>query len=88
MKLNAKYKVRELAGESVVVIQGTAGADMTRILALNESSRYLWESLAGTEFDLDRVATLLQERYGIDTTTARRDGEVWIKRLEECNILE
>ncbi len=88
MKLNAKYKVRRLAGENVVVMQGRYGADMTRIIALNDSSCYLWESLAGREFDIEDVVRLLTERYGIDTETARRDGESWIASLEKNNILE
>ena len=38
MKIADKYKVRELAGEHVVVVQGSYGADMTRIVSLNASA--------------------------------------------------
>lgn len=88
MKIDPKYKVRELAGEYVVVVQGAYGADMTRLVALNESSRYLWEKLRGREFDLDDVVSLLVERYEVDEATARRDAGAWMSRLAECGVLE
>ena len=57
-------------------------------MALNESSRYLWEQLRGREFDLDDVVSLLVERYEVDEATARRDAEAWMSRLAECGVLE
>ena len=38
MKISEKFKVREMAGEHVIIMPGRVGADMTRILALNDSS--------------------------------------------------
>lgn len=88
MKIDPKYKVRELAGENVVVVQGAYGADMTRLVALNESSCYLWEALRGRDFDADDVARLLLERYEVDEPTARRDAGAWMERLTQCGVLE
>lgn len=88
MKIDSKYKVRELAGERVIVVQGTYGADMTRLVALNDSSFYLWEALRGRDFATDDVVALLLERYDVDEPTARRDAEAWTARLAECGILE
>lgn len=88
MKIDAKYKVREMAGEYIVVLPGRYGADMTRVLALNASSRYLWEALAGREFTAEEVVRLLTERYRVDEGTARHDAEAWMDRLETCGVLE
>ncbi len=87
MKIDPKYKVREVAGEHVVVVQGAYGADMTRIVALNESSRYLWEALRGSDFSSDDVVRLLLDRYEVDEATARHDAEAWMTRLSECGVL-
>ena len=46
MKINSHYKLREVAGETIVVNQGTTGMDMTRIISLNASAKLLYESLA------------------------------------------
>ena len=37
MKIKSEYKLREVAGETIIVNQGTIGVDMTRIISLNSS---------------------------------------------------
>ena len=58
MKIREEYKVREMAGEHVVIMQGRLGVDMTKIISLNESALYLWNALAGKEFSVDDAARL------------------------------
>ncbi len=78
MKLREEYKVREMAGEHVVIMQGRYGADMTRIISLNESALYLWNELQGKEFTA---------RYEIDSETALRDAAAWVEKLKECRLV-
>lgn len=87
MKINEAYKVREMAGEHVVIMQGRYGADMTRVISLNESSLYLWEALQGREFEVEDAAGLLIERYGIDLQTATCDAAAWIEKLKACKLI-
>ena len=87
MKISEKYKVREMAGEHIIVMPGRYGADMTRVVALNATSLYLWEQLAGREFDLDEVVRLLVAQYEIDPETASTDAEKWVEQLQKCGIL-
>ena len=35
MRVNSNYKLREIAGETIIVNQGKEGVDMTRIISLN-----------------------------------------------------
>lgn len=88
MKIKQQYKVREMAGEHVVIMQGKLGSDLTRIISLNESALYLWRAVEGKEFDVNHVADLLAEHYGIDDEIAQRDAARWIERLEECGLIE
>ena len=84
MKISEKFKVREMAGEHVIIMPGRVGADMTRILALNDSS----EALGGKDFTTGDAAALLLERYDVDEATAQRDAEAWAAKLAECGVLE
>lgn len=77
-----------MAGEHVVIMQGRLGSDLTRIISLNESAHYLWCELEGKEFNLDVVAELLAERYGIDSEVAMNDAKAWVERLSECGLTE
>ena len=60
MRIKEEYKVREMAGEHIVVMQGRYGVDMTKVIALNETSLWLWNRLQGREFGTDDVRDLLQ----------------------------
>jgi hypothetical protein len=88
MKIKEQYKVREMAGEHVVIMQGRHGKDLTKIISLNESALYLWNAIEGQEFDVARIVDLLTEYYGIDDAIAERDATRWIDKLEECGLLE
>ena len=87
MKFKEGYKVRSMAGENVVIMQGTAGSDMTRIISLNDSSLLLWNELQGKEFEVADVAAILVENYGIDNEMAERDTKAWIDKLAECGLI-
>ena len=88
MKIDSKYKMREMAGEHIVVIQGRYGVDMTRVISFNASSLYLWESLQGREFEIEDVVGLLRERYEVDPDTAQHDAEAWVEQLKSCHLIQ
>ena len=88
MKIKQEYKVREIAGENVVIMQGKFGSDLTRIISLNESALYLWHSIEGKEFDTNTIAELLAEQYGIDDQIATTDAQRWIDKLIDCGLIE
>ncbi len=87
MRIGREYKIREIAGEHVVIVQGRYGADMTRVISLNESAVYLWNVLCEKEFAAQDAARLLTERYEVDEATAARDAAAWIARLRECGVV-
>lgn len=69
------------------MVQGRNPGDMTTVIALNETSLYLWNNLYGKEFEQGDVAKLLTERYDVDEATAMKDSSEWIVTLQEHNIL-
>ena len=87
MKFKEGYKVREIAGEHVVIMQGRFGVDMTRVIALNESSLLLWNELQGKEFSVEDVKQVLLDNYEVEEAVAARDAEAWIAKLAECNLI-
>ena len=87
MRFKKEYKVRSVAGENVVIMQGRYGSDVTRVISLNDTSLLLWNKLQGEEFDLGRVVELLLENYEVDEATATKDAEAWITKLKECSLI-
>lgn len=87
MKLNSNFKLRNIAGETIIINQGTPDADLTRIISLNASARLLWERLMGKEFTLQEAASLLMEAYQIPAGQAEKDAAVWVDALKKCHVL-
>lgn len=88
MKIRQGYKVREIAGENVVIMQGKAGADMTRIITFNDSALLLWNELQGKDFGLQDAVRVLTDNYEVDAAVVERDARAWIDRLTECKLVE
>jgi hypothetical protein len=87
MKINTDYKLREVAGETIVVNQGTTGGDMTRSISLNASAKLLYEQLAGKDFGVEDAARVLMDHYGIGEAQALKDAEAWIEALKKCGVV-
>lgn len=88
MKIKSNYKLREIAGETIVVNQGTANVNMTRILSLNASAKLLYEQLSGREFTAEDAARVLSDTYGIGEEEALLDARNWMDALIENGIAE
>lgn len=88
MKIKSEYKLREIAGEVIIVNQGTVGIDMTRIISLNDSARELYEHLVDKDFTIDDAAGVLVDIYDIPLLQAQRDAELWIDALKKCGVIE
>ena len=88
MKINSNYKLRSIAGETIVVNQGTVDVDMTRIISLNQSARLLYEALAGKEFGVEDAANVLVESYGIEHERAMTDAQIWADALMKCGVID
>lgn len=88
MKIKSNFKLREIAGETIVVNQGVTGTNMTRIISLNSSAKWLYEHLCGKEFTLEDAANFLSATYGISDEQSLSDAEFWVNSLKKCAVIE
>lgn len=88
MRIKQGCKLREIAGENVVIMQGHQGADFTQIITLNDSAVVLWEALVEQEFTTEDAAKVLTDNFDVDAATALADAERWVARMSECNLIE
>ncbi len=82
MKTKKNMVLRPL-GDQFILVAENGAADFTRMVSMNASSAYLWESVEGKDFDASVLAGLLVEGYGISRERAEHDAAVvlddWIK---------
>ena len=80
-------KVRHVAGEDIVITQSPEAADMTKVIALNESALFLYNALSDRDFEAADVVAALLDEYEVDEASARRDAEAWIVDMRDNSLI-
>ena len=88
MKKKPGFEMRDVCGEKVIIATGIENVDFCKMIALNESAAYLWESLNDKDFDTQILADLLCSEYEVDSTTALADAKKVAESWLECGIVE
>jgi hypothetical protein len=88
MKTKHGFRLRSICGENIIVAEGIENIDFSRIISMNESSAYLWQKVAETEFDEDTLTHLLVEEYEVSDEQARADVKQLMQKWLEAGIVE
>ena len=88
MKINLNYKLRNIAGENIIVKQGIRDLDLTHIISLNQSATFLYETFSGKEFTEEEVAQVLETTFGISQERTENDARIWIESMKECHVIK
>lgn len=87
MKINPSIKIRDVAGEHIVVMPGEMQTDLTRVIALNGSALLLYNALSGRDFELEDAVRVLTDEYDVAPDVARRDAQTLIDDMRKNNLL-
>lgn len=83
MKKIDGFVMRRLGQEAMIVAESVDLIDFDRIVSLNSSAAYVWESLPDTDFTTQTITDILMRRYDVDDKLACKDAEdlvkVWLK---------
>ncbi len=86
-KSKAGFKLREVAGQRIVVPVGEASKLLKGVLSLNSTSMFLWK-LIETPITAEEMTEALLDAYDVERSTAESDVENFLKTLLEANIIE
>lgn len=87
MRFDERKKVRTVAGENIVIMQADGEADMTKVVALNESAMLVYEQLKDKEFAVTDVARVLTDGYEVDEATAMSDAEELVASMRREHLI-
>ena len=82
MKLNPHFKLRSIAGETIIVNQGVPDTDLTRIISFNFSACLLWKRLSERISLYKRQPWCWWRSYHIPQEQAERDVVIWADALK------
>lgn len=81
MKIKDGFVLRNMCGENIVTAEGMENINFNKLISLNTTAAFLWQNLEGKDFDVEGMARLLADEYGIDMELALKDSarlcEVW-----------
>lgn len=88
MKIKNGFVLRKICGQSVISGEGLSQVNFSKLISLNDTAAYLWESVEGKEFDAKTLKDLLLERYEVSEEVALRDAEALLAKWTEMELLE
>ena len=88
MRINQQFKLRKVAGEDVLLIQGQVGGEMSKVIAFNETSVLLWNNFVGKDFEVVDVVACLTETFDVDNVTAMQDANDWVQMLQNYGVIQ
>lgn len=88
MRKKKGFELRDVCGEQVIIAVGKENVDFSKIISMNESSAYLWNSVCDDDFSAESLCKLLVEEYNVDETTALKDAQNLIEQWVQAGIVE
>lgn len=80
--------MRTICGENFLVAEGLENIDFTKLIALNETSAFLWSSIDEDEtFTADSLAGRLVEEYDVLPDVARADVEILMANMIDMGLI-
>lgn len=87
MRIIEGFRLRNVMGQATIVGEGVGQIDFNKLITLNDSAAYLWQSVEGKEFDMQTLANLLVDKYGIDQDTALTDAKAIANKWIEIGVV-
>ena len=87
MRIIEGFILRNVMGQATIVGEGVGQIDFNKLITLNDSAAYLWQSVENKEFDVQTLANLLVDKYGIDQDTALTDAKAIANKWMEIGVV-
>lgn len=85
MKTNPQYVLRQIA-QSWIIFSLEQTEEASHIMSLNESGALLWQRLE-KGCDLQELARVLMEEYGLPAQQAREDAAEFVEKLRAAHCI-
>ena len=82
MRIKKGFVLRELLGEHVITGEGVERVNFNKIISLNSTAAYLWESVKDADFTAESLADLLTEERALE------DSQALIDAWKEAELIE
>ena len=87
-KIKEGFELREVCGEYIVVAHGDKNIDFSKVINLNESAAAMWKAVAGKEFTVETLTSILLDTYDVESSIAQADAARIMEEWKEIGLAE
>ena len=87
MKIRDSLKLKEIAGEYIVIPLGSLSEEMNVTITLNETGKDIWKSLEENK-NKEEIVKLILEKYDVSEEKAQQDVQNFINQMIEKGFIE
>ena len=80
------FLIREIVGEIVAIPSGQAAHQLSGLVALNDTGKYLFDLLQAKQTQ-ESLVNALMDTYDVDFATAQADVSAFLKLLQDHHLL-
>lgn len=88
MRLKKGFVLRDMCGENIITAEGMENISFNKLISLNSTAAFLWNELSDKDFDVEEMADLLVNRYGISKEVAMKDSARLAQAWTDAGIAE
>ena len=80
--------MRRLGQDAMIVAESVDLIDFDKIVSLNSSAAYVWESLQETDFTTQTITDILMQRYDVEEKVAHKDASELVNLWLNAGIIK
>ena len=88
MKIKKGFVLRNICGQNVVSGEGLEQVNFSKLITLNATATYLWESVGENPFTAETLRDLMLERYEVSAEQALADAKTLCAQWLEMGLAE
>ena len=88
MKIRSGFVARDIGNKTFVVAVGELAKTFKAMITLNETGKFIWQTLQNDTTIDEIVEKLLLEFEDADKELVKQDVLVFMNKLDEANVLE
>lgn len=88
MRKKKGFTLRKVCGENIIISEGIENIDFSKLISMNESAAFLWNSIDSADFNIKDIANLLISEYQIDEKVAEEDAKKILDKWLDAQIIE
>ena len=88
MKKIEGFVMRRLGQDAMIVAESVDLIDFDRIVSLNSSAAYVWESLPNSDFSTRTIIDLLLQRFDVEEEVANKDAKELVNTWLQAGIIK